>query len=190
MSDRKMTQRQFAVALGTDPSAVSRMLDGEQSWRPQQCEAAATALGVPLSDVLAHLGIDAAAGSAHMVPLIGWVNPRGEVTVVPPATGPRTVEAPTGLPDGAVALRTHTAGTGVAFRDGWLTYYVPRSDVPPDAIGRLCVVETVDGDVAIRVPSRGHIAGTYHLVAIREEVPIEENARLKSASPILWQKLV
>lgn len=182
---RKSSQRKLAKALNMDPAAMSLLLRGMRGIAPQEAEALARELGVPMGEVLARIGVDATAGAKNQVNVVARVSDMGEMRTGRPQEGARRVAAPEGMPEDAAAFRIESEG----FADGWLGYYQPVDSVVVEAIGRFCVAQVAGKDEwHARVVRRGHGKGTYNLVDPFGRSPAIEGARLASASPVLWIK--
>lgn len=69
-------------------------------------------------------------------------------------------------------------------QDGWLIYYDEAQTDPALALGQACVVETVDGDMLVRIVRRGFEPGRYSLHSW-DGAPPAEDVPLKRAMPIL-----
>lgn len=179
IEDRKLSQRKLAAMMGLDPASVSMMLNGKRSIKMAEAASLSSLLGVPLDDVMFNAGlpkprdVDSTSPITMVVDGVGRVKPREGVS-------PR-VPVPPGLPTMAAALRCEDPTS--AF-DGWVFFAALRSDVPAEAIGRLCLVRTAEGNEWVRFVRRGYSSGLYTLASLTgEAVP---DMRLVTASPILW----
>ena len=187
LSDRKISQRKLAAALGIDPAGVSMMLNGKRKVQLAEAEAIAKLLQVPVSEVLSNLGVDPMAGARDTALLAGWIDAQGEVHEGV-SNGSKRVQAPAGLPERCFALRYQTAGTGSSVRDGWILFYNERDDVEPGLTGQLCVCQLRDGTRFVRAFTKGYKPGTYNLVGSMPGFTTLENVDMVSASPVLWMK--
>lgn len=176
---RKTSQRQLAKLMGMDASAMSLMLNGKRRMSAKEAADVAGLLGVPVDEVLRHAGAPVAVDKRRSVPVAGYVGPSGEVTFGR-ALGPRTAVAPADCADGCRALRVQN---GCAL-DGWLLFYHPMDGVSLEAVGRLCVVRTAEGEDLLRVVSRGYEPGFFVLGRLLGGD--REHVRLQSAAPVLW----
>lgn len=182
LADRGINQRVVADALGLDPASVSLMLRGRRRVQLGEAAQLAELLGVPMDDVLAHAGVDPEAGAVRAVPIVGWIDDRGEVHPQRPG-GPRKAAAPLGMPDGAVALRFQTRDQS----DGWLAFYVPTGNVDQDAVGRYSIVRSGVAWYAASV-KRGYRRGRWTLTPMRDGDKVLEDIEVMSAAPVLWIK--
>ena len=62
LREKGYSLRRFSGDLGMDPSAVSRMLNGQRNMSADEQDRVARLLGLPLSEVAAHRGATAGAG--------------------------------------------------------------------------------------------------------------------------------
>lgn len=181
---RHLSQRKLAKALGLDPAAMSLMLRGKRHILPTEAEKLAIELGVPLDEVLEHIGINTDAGAENTAPIVGISNDAGEVRLGR-VEGPRRVPSPVGMPSGGSVLRVQ----GEGFVDGWLAFYVPSSTIDPAAIGRLAVVQIAGANEwYLRVLRRGYTKGTYNLQDVLGKGIAVEGVKVASAAPVLWLK--
>lgn len=109
--------------------------------------------------------------------MVGRVDQGGEITFGA-ATGPRTAIAPPDCGEDCQALRCQS-GTAL---DGWLLFYQPMECVSLEAVGRLCVVKTLEGDDLVRVVNRGYEMGFFVLTRLLGGET--EHVRLRSAAPV------
>lgn len=181
---KRISQRQLAFQIGMDPAALSMTLSGQRKLQIPEAEAIAAQLGVPAVEVLRHAGLDTSAGAIQDALVVGWVGINGEVNEGR-LEGPRRVATPTDMPDGTQVLRFQ----GEPATDGWLCFYQPRNHVPPDCLGRLCVVKVQGGAHYVARMLRGYAAGVWNLGALAGPGLIMEGARVLSASPIHWIKV-
>lgn len=168
-------------AIGMDPSAVSLMLNGKRRMSAKEAADVACLLGVPVGEVLRHAGAPVPANRARNVPVVGRVGQGGEITFGA-AIGPRTAIAPTDCPQDCQALRCQS-GTAL---DGWLLFYQPMECVSLEAVGRLCVVKTAEGNDLVRVVNRGYGPGFFVLTRLLGGET--QHVRLRSAAPVMWMR--
>jgi len=179
IEDRGLSQRKLARLMGLDPSSVSLMLNGKRKMSMPEAASLSTLLGIPLEDVIFNAGLPRPRDEGRTTPVTmvadgaGWVKHRG-------GAHPR-VPSPPGLPTMAAALRCEDPASPF---DGWVFFVDPRSDVPADAIGRLCLVRTAEGDEWVRFVRRGYSAGLFTLASLNGETTAD--VRLSTASPVLW----
>lgn len=189
LRERQMSQAKLADEMDLDPSAISLAFRGERDIRADEAAEMARILRVPLEDVLRNAGIQLKEdGTRTKVPVVGWIDGKLAIHFGRPK-GAQKVQAPEDLA-GLVCVRYQTSETRLEAFDGVLSYFVPRSDVSAEAIGRWCVVEFAKGGWALRVVRRGYQRGAYNLstVLTTGDKNSEEDVWLKSASPVLWLK--
>jgi hypothetical protein len=181
---KQISQRKLAKAMNMEPAAVSRMLRGQRGMDPSEAAGLARELGVPLSEVLEHIGIDSAAGAASTATVKGYVNSAGTVHLGK-AEGPRKVPVPVGMASDATALRFQ----GDAFTDGWLCFYQPGSGSVTECLGRLAIIQVAGkSEWYCRVLKRGYTKGTYSLIDTLSGGATIEDVKVASATPVLWLK--
>jgi hypothetical protein len=203
------SQREMARFMELDPSAITLMFQGRRAMQLTEAQQIAHFLGVAVEDVLRNAGLElgqgnggqgngsqgngaargvaenAAAGSfAAPIPLIGTVDDSGEIRQ--DAKSPKQqVDAPSRLPQGAVAIRA----VGDVFRPvlmrGSLLYFKPSETVEPSAIGRLSVVRLGNKKLILGHVAPGFDFDRYTLTDGKGE---KENIALLSATPVLWIK--
>lgn len=179
IEDRGLSQRKLAKLMGLDPASVSLMLNGKRKMSMPEAASLSTLLGIPLEDVIFNAGLPRPRDEGSTIPVTMVVDGVGRVK---PREGanPR-VPAPPGMPAMSAALRCEDPTSSF---DGWVFFVAPRSDVPADAIGRLCLVRTAEGNEWVRFVRRGYSAGLFTLASLTgETVP---DMRLSSASPVVW----
>jgi hypothetical protein len=95
------------------------------------------------------------------------------------------VDTPQGINNkNLVAVRVKGDSMRPMMLDGWLVFYGRDSDgVPPDCVGRVCIVKLVDDGVAVREVKQGSKPNHYHLVAYNGETTFD--AQLTWASRVL-----
>lgn len=92
------------------------------------------------------------------------------------------VAQPPNATDKTVGLEINGDSVGPFF-NSWLVFYEDiRSPVTPDLMGKLCIVETVEGRVLVKKLLRGSEPDRYHLLS-QTESPIE-NAELRWAAEV------
>jgi len=181
---KRLSQRQLAFQINMDPAALSMTLSGQRKLQLPEAEAIAAQLGVPALEVLRQAGLDISAGASKDALIVGWVGIDGEVHEGR-LEGPRRVATPADMADGAQVLRMQ----GDPLTDGWLCFYQPRNHVPPDVMGRLCVVKVQGGEHYVARMQRGYATGAWNLATLTGTGLIREGARVVSASPVQWIKM-
>lgn len=188
LADKGMSQRQLAKHLGIDPSSLTYMLKGERAMKMTEAPQIAAILGVPVQEVLTNAGVELDAPSRR-VPIVGYVDGKGMAHVPDWASRTEAIPTPVSLPEDAVALRLQTVASELDMFDGWTVFTTPpKSGVPADCIGRLCIVQLKNGDCMLRFLRRGYKPGTYNLVHIG--APTLSSVSVAWATPILWIKTI
>lgn len=193
-----ITQREVAKELGADFATVNHLITGRRPMRDDDAQVIAGMLKMPVAAFLSKLrsvsppampeGLSQAVASGDLE-ITGWVDgmlivhdgrPKGPTAapaiVGPDASGPVRV------------VRCQTQGSVFDGIDGALVYFKELGDVAAESVGRMCVAAIEGGDTVLRVVKRGYSAGRFNL-SMLNGVLAEEDARLRSASPVIWLKL-
>lgn len=185
LADKEISQRKFAKMIGMDPAAASYMFQGKRKMQMDEAIAFATIAGVPLEEVIVQAGLQVPTAGVGMCAVVGTVDHHGELTVRQ-VEAPRRAAVPPEAPEGVVAARLKTPGTGAEYMDGWLVYYQDGiKRVPAEAVGRL-VVAWVAGRVLVGVLRRGYARGTHTLHPWMPGGMVLENVAVDRAAPVLW----
>jgi transcriptional regulator with XRE-family HTH domain len=190
LSDRQLSQRQLAAMLHLDPSAVNYMLRGRRGMRLAEANELAKILEVPLEEVLQNAGINVPEGALSgedKVAVAGWVDADFAVHREK-IKGMKAVEAPPFGGTGLEALVCQIEEGGPF--DGAVIYYRSKlgKGVPAEAVGRLCVVTTIEGTQMVRVIRHGMKRGFYGLRRLSDG-PVESDVWLDSAAVVVWVKM-
>lgn len=155
--------RQVAMAMDLDPSGLTRLLNGERRLRLEEGHQLATLLGVAISDVLSHAGIDEAEGTGG-VPMVGTIAGDGTVRAVWAKSTAQRIPSPPDAPGDAVALAFVTSGGELDHLDG--AVLVCRRPGPPtaDDIGRAVVAVLGDGGLVYGYLRRSRQRGRHSLL--------------------------
>jgi hypothetical protein len=182
--------RQVALAMGLDPSALIRALYGERRLRIEEAQQLAHHLGVALSDVLTHAGIEDATGPAG-VPVVGTVTGDGTVRASWSKLTTQRIPTPPDIPGDAVALAFATAGGELDHLDG--AVLVCKRPGPPkaDDLGRAVVAVLGDGSTVYGYLRRSRQRGRHSLLV----GPGMAGARrmddvvVGGVAPVLWLRM-
>lgn len=177
----RLSHREVAAALMRDPAILSRTLAGGREFDARDVVNLAQVLRVSADEILQHMGYEVAQSG---VPVVGRITPDGRISHITTRRG-QTITAQVGL--GSQALIFECPSGPLQPYHGAAVVYTPPSDdipVPPDAIGRLCIVEADDhvtpvlGTLA-RASERGRVRLT--VFGTGEEMSV---SKLHSASMI------
>jgi len=116
--------------------------------------------------------------SPKQIPIVGSVG-AGSVDMVDcylQGGGEDYVDAPYGLPSqGMVALRVKGNSQEPMLEDGWLIFYRRNHEgVPPDCIGRLCVVLLPDETIMVKKIKLGSQTNHYHLLSRNADTLVDQ----------------
>ena len=182
LADCKITQRKLADTLNRHPAAVTLLLRGKRRMLPKDASAIAELTGAPLMEVMRRAGVPIPTDPGSL-PVDLEADDQG--TVKKSRRVLRTPAAP-GMTSRASVVRWN----GLGAESGWLLYFdAPGAGVPPEAIGRVCLV-TVKGMPGqyVRVVRNGYGAGKFNLDAWPGHSGAEsaEGVVLSAAAPLLW----
>lgn len=174
---RKMSRRALARHLGLDASAVSLMLRGKREMRMTEAAQIAALLGLPLTEVIAHAGVQQ--GKGGKVSIAGWIDGSGEVHMQESGD---SIDALPGLPDGCIAVQYRTAATALEHRDGWVLIFTPPTGMAPDILDRFCIAKIRAGIIVAGQIKRGYKRGAFNII---DPVNLQD-VELEWATPVLW----
>lgn len=178
-----LTQADLARALTRDSSMITRSLKGERTFDGTDIAHLASVLQVSTDEIHRRLGHEVA---ARGVAVAGRVTGDARVSTVAARKGARIRALE--LPAGCEAYVAETKGTPLAAYDGASFVVAPmdtRHPVPPDAFGRLCIIEADSHLVPMlgtlgKAPARGAVLLT--LFGAGETLTVHTVHR---ASPVL-----
>ncbi|MFN7609908.1 MAG: helix-turn-helix domain-containing protein, partial [bacterium] len=134
LRERDVSQRRLAKMLSLDPSALSLMFRGRRKMTTVEAAELSRILGVPLDEVMLHAGATGAQ-PVTTIPLVYSIDDQGELHAKRPG---ERVHALGDLPEAAVAARNEDRHSAYF---GWTYFYVPRPNIPIEAIGKKCIVQ-------------------------------------------------
>jgi len=161
LRDRRMSLRQLSKRLDILPSQISLTFNGKRRMQISEAVRIAQILGAPLNEVMLNAGIEEVRTDRNRVTITGYMNGEYEVIPADPGTVERTL-LPDGLPADSRAIQCRTAGTPVAFTDGWMLFSNGKQD-PEELLGTFCVAKIQGGSEVIGTLSKGYELGTYSL---------------------------
>lgn len=140
---RKLSQSELARLLHKDSSTITHILTGAHRIKLDDAVTVAGILRTDIATVLRKLGYDV---QSHTATIRGAVKDSGQITAITPRAGSAlSVTVP---PAATSALLCEARSGPMAAYDGALFLYAeaegPGSHFPPDALGRLCIVEAAD----------------------------------------------
>ena len=146
MKGLSLSQRGLAAKLTRDVSIINRTLNGSREATAGEVASMSGLLGVPPDEVLRRLGYSVRPPG---VTITGALRADGRVTTITAQSGRWQEFPPVATADRALIAETH--GGPLAAYHGAVFCYLesPARTVPPDAIGRLCVVEAADEVVPV-----------------------------------------
>lgn len=124
---------------------------------------------------------------ALMAKLVGYVGAGSQAHFYRDGQISEPVELPPGGGISTVAVEVRGGSMRGIADSGWLIYYDDlRSPPTDDLIGKLCIVETEDGKVLIKVLQRGRRKGRFDLESTTESTMHDQ--RLAWAARVTWIK--
>lgn len=181
--DKGLSLRALAQRMGMSHSQLSLTFNGHRKFQLEEAAQIASIFGQPIARVIEAAGVSVRDGHAVRVSVIGAMNGDGTVSMHPAGTIERTT-APPDLPENGVAVQARTAGTPLAWADGFVFFCAKPDGVDPAALGRFCLVQIKSGPAAMATVTRGYQERTYNLAG-----PFTlPNAALEWATPIAWTR--
>ena len=153
---RGWTLEDLAHEAGLSASYLSRMENSKRNVSLKNLAKCAAALGVAQADLVTE--------DSAKVLILGMVNAGADSVLFSDGQGPfDDVDAPSWAGPTTVAVEVRGDSLGAVF-NGWLIFYDDRRDPPTDDLmGRLCVLELVDGRVMAKVIRPGSRPGAFNL---------------------------
>jgi hypothetical protein len=177
-----------------DKSAVSRMLAGQRKMKIGEADGIASYLGVPVSEVLVHAGVqvggDATAPATHEMVLAATIDERGiveelaEHKPLPQAVVDRartTLNVQGTQPIIGAQIRAITGPLSV-MDDAVVLYHYYADGVDPAAIGFLSICRLKDGVQFLAKIERARKTGEARVTCATGEV---KDVALDAATPVL-----
>lgn len=162
-----LTHDEAADAMGVSRGQYIKLERGERRLTSDYISKAAEVFSVQPGEVLT---------SKKKVPIVGYVGAGSAAHYYNDGQGPYDDDAP--MPengtDDTVAVEIRGTSLGFMF-DQWLVYYDEVHHPPThDMLGRLCVVELIDGKVLVKKLVRGSAPRLYNLISQTEEPMIDQ----------------
>lgn len=183
LADRRMSLRQLASRMGMTHSQLSLTFSGARRMQLDEAAKLARMFGVPLHQIAVAAGVAEAGRAGKRCPVVGIM--RGDGVVSDNEETERTT-APDSLPDDVVAIQARTAGSPMAWVDGWVFFCQPlekmsNGPVSAMAAGRFCLVRLKGGRQVLATIRRGYAEGRYALSGPY----VDERAVIEAATPVL-----
>lgn len=183
LMDKGLSLRSLAQRMGMSHSQLSLTFNGHRKFQVDEVAALASIFGQPITRVIEAAGVAVRNGHAARVSVVGAVQGDGTVSLHPAGTIERTT-APPDLPENGIAVQARTAGTPLAWLDGWVFFAAKPDGVDPASLGRFALVQIKGGPAALATVTRGYQSGTHNLAG-----PFAlPNATLEWATPITWTR--
>lgn len=181
MRDLKLTQSAVAVAIGRDRTVLNRALAGTRTPTGQEIAGLHRVLKASAREILKRLGYQVA---QEGVPVVGKIMGDSKISTVTARKG--VVLDIAGFPHDAHAYVAETEGTPLSAYEGaaFVCQIAPvgQTPVPPEAVGRLAVVEADAHPLPMlgtvnKVLSRGSVAFT--LFGTNERLSLQKVHRVE-----------
>lgn len=179
LAEKRLSQRGLARNLGLDAAAISLTLRGRREMKLSEAASIAMLLGTPVEEVLTHAGVRSGSSGAR-VNVSAVIDEHQEVVSISPSES-FEVAVPPGLPPDCMAIQCRTAGTALAYKDGWIFFTRTPSNISPDAVGRFSYVRMKNGLATLAQVARGYRPGRYNLIGPASA----DNVELDFAEPVL-----
>lgn len=188
MADKRISQTKLSKLLDMDKSSLSLLLHGKRKMTVDKAADIARILGASVSDVMKNSGVrvdGVDAGPEMRLPVLGWLDAEG--IVHKDSRSARVNISMERTPPNSSVVQWRTAHTRMDILDGWFVVVGPQSN-PEDGAsqGKAGLVQTKDGEIALRAVKRGYEPGSYRLFGIDIE-PIAE-AELEWFRPVLMMR--
>lgn len=180
MAGRKLSMRGLAKKMGMQHSQLSLTLSGQRKMTLEEAAQLSQIFGVPVAEIISAAGISTRPAAGKRVSVVGFVGKDGAVTMSPKDMIERT-DAPSQLPDNAIAIQFRTSDSPLSWMDSWVAFLVPRDTVSPESYGRISLCKIKDGPLVIAMPKRGYRENTFNLSGPF----VKENAVLEWSAPLL-----
>lgn len=159
LAERGLSQRGAARKLGLDQSAISLTFAGRRRMHFPEAAAFASLLGLPVSEVLRHLGLPVDQGQ-QTVPLCSVYDGHGESHCIG-VDGAERIIPPQPMPEGSTAVQCRTAGSPLEYMDGWIIFCEPPQEKIP--LDTFCRAKIRNGVRVIGTIRRGYRKGRYNI---------------------------
>ncbi len=175
-----LSRPRAAEAVGCSPQQIQKLERGERRLTWDWAIRLARAYDCDPRDLMF-------GGRPATVPIVGYVGAGAKVFPIndlAPGQGLDRAPCPRGLDPTRTVAVVVRGDSMLPIDDGWLLFYT-RADEPPDQlVGRLCVVEVVDGPTLVKRLGRGFREGRYTLYSTNaapiEDVPLAWAARVRA----------
>lgn len=126
-------------------------------------------------------------GGRHPIPVVGYVGAATEFHGVDDhahGAGLDKIEAPPGVPEGAVAVIVRGDSGYPAIREGMVLIYWDKHEDPEVLVGEDCFVRLKDGRTLVKTLDRGSGPGLWTLASINTATPPIRDIEIEWAAPI------
>lgn len=178
---------QEKLATAAQVGSKGYISDLERGNRPippgKTLELLAKALDLSISDLVGAPSTE----RATTIPIVGYVGAASEFFGCDDhakGAGLDEIDAPPGVPDGAVAVIVRGDSGYPAIRDGMILVYWNCMTDPRSIEGEDCFVRLEDGRTLVKILERGTEAGRWTLVSINASTPPIRDVKVEWAAPI------
>lgn len=178
-----LTQTEFADALGTTQSTVTRWERGSIPGG-EMLKAIADFAQTTVEHLMGTEELSSAL--SNTIPVVGYVG--AGAAIIPyddfsKGDGLAQIERPSFIKGRAVAVEVSGDSLLPVAEDGWRLVYAGEQTLDEGAVlNKLCVVKLVDGRALVKRVMRGSQPGRFHLVSTN--APMIEDAELVWAAPV------
>lgn len=184
MESKKAKATSLSLAVGSNRTLVRDLLERSKDVQIGTLTKLATALDVPVSDLLA----------APRVPIAGYIGAGGTI-VFEDLGHDETVLRPPGISGSLVALAVRGSSMLPKYKDGDIIYIQRTHDgVLPDYIGEDCAVRLASGETYIKQLMAGSEDGRFTLLSLNadpmENVEVEWATLVRFVMPARSRQLL
>lgn len=179
-TERKLTLDQLAEMAGISRPHLNQIELGNKPINSLRMQQIADALEVSPSDLFAP--------DPKPIPVLGYVGAGEVITIDGQDTLLYDLPCPAQLrPDGLAAVEVRGNSMLPAIAPGSVLFYRRHQaeGVPAEALGRVCIAETEDGNVWAKQVKQGDIPKLYNMISINPQADNLLNRALKWATPVL-----
>ena len=181
LTERGLSQRGFARALGVDAGGISVLFNGKRDLQIDEARTFERVLRVPVGEIMRRAGVELH-DDHRTVDIRGTIGGDGGVSFVAAGSEDET-DGPLDMPTTGFALQARTHHTAFAMFDRWLVYVTGVKVEPSTLLGHLVLCGLKDGKMLL-----GHIGRGYKNDTLNMHVgdSMRENVIAMWAMRVMW----
>lgn len=175
------SQGRLATAINAAQTTISSWERGRTEPTRDDVTRIARAMGVPT------LESDSTVAVHSIVPIVGYVGAAAEYFGIDDherGASLEEIEAPPGVPDGAVAVVVRGDSAYPAYSEGNVLIFWNKMLDPSPVVGEKCFVRLLDGRTLVKILERGSDASHWTLVSINTSTQPIRDVEIDWAAPI------